>query len=195
MKLFATSILLILVISVAALAQNTTKLFDATPISQTVGLWNPISTNVFASTDVYMSCPLGGQPYAYVSGPNNGNLIVDNFFKMNGNNICPDEWNCFNGAFVSPMSAIGLSVESAYSSVAPIDVSSQINGDGVYTFTLEDYSYAYGNSDIYLHTSCSFGTQICHRDNGKKGWKTLSVSSAAVQAHLTHGDKEGPCER
>lgn len=186
--------MLILAVSVGALAQNTMKVFDATPISQTNGYFNPIMTNVFATADVYLSCPVGGQPYAYLSGPNNGILVVDNFLKVNGNDVCPDDWNCFVGAFASPMSALGLSTDSAYVGVQPIDISSQINGDGVYTFTLEDYSYAYGNSDIYLHTSCSFGTQICHRDNGKKGWKTLSVSSSAVSAHLAHGDKEGPCE-
>jgi hypothetical protein len=195
MKPFVSSIILILAVSVGALAQNTLKIFDATAISPTAGSFNPIRTNVFASQDVYLSCPLGGQPYAYLSGPNNGILVVDNFLKVNGNDVCPDEWNCFDSSFVSPMSAIGLSMESAYIGISPIDISSQINGSGVYSFTLEDYSYAYGNSDIYLHTSCSFGTQVCHRDNGKKGWKTLSVGGGALSAHLAHGDPEGPCER
>jgi hypothetical protein len=33
---------------------------------------------------------------------------------------------------------------------------------------------------------------ICHKPD-KKGGHTLSVSSAAVPAHLAHGDKLGPC--
>jgi hypothetical protein len=197
MKLFAASILLLFAISVSVSAQNTMKLFDANVITptSTASQFNPVSTNVFASREVYLSCPIGGQPYAYLSGPNDGNLIVDNFFKMDGNDICPDEWNCFASVFVSPMSATGLPVESAYFGVPPIDIGGRMSGSGTYIFTLEDYSYAYGNSEIYLHTSCAFGNEICHRDNGKKGWKTLSVSSAAVPAHMAHGDTAGPCEQ
>jgi choice-of-anchor C domain-containing protein len=35
---------------------------------------------------------------------------------------------------------------------------------------------------------------ICHRNNGKKGSKTLYVDPAAYPAHLAHGDTAGPCE-
>jgi len=177
--------------------QNTVKLFDATPISltSTTIAWNPRTPTAFGTKDVYLSCPLGGQPYAYVTGPNGGNLIVDNFFTMNGDNICPDEWNCFDGAFASPSNAIGLPMESAYLGVAPIDVSDKITGSGVYSFVLSDYSYYYGNSEIYLHTSCSFGSYVCHRNNGSAAPKTLSVTSPNMLAsHLAHGDTEGPCE-
>jgi choice-of-anchor C domain-containing protein len=34
---------------------------------------------------------------------------------------------------------------------------------------------------------------VCHRNNGKKGQKTLMVSPSAVPAHLAHGDTQGPC--
>lgn len=178
-------------------AQNTMKLFDATPIttSDTSAAWNPRNPMIFASKDVYLSCPIGGKPYAWITGPNNGSLITDNFFTLNGNNICPDEWNCFAGNYASPSSAMGLPVESAYIGVQPIDVSGYITGSGTYTFQLSDYSYVYGNSEIYLHTSCAFGTEVCHRNNGKAAWKTLAVSQSAVASHLAHGDTAGPCEK
>ncbi|MCA1623376.1 MAG: choice-of-anchor C family protein [Acidobacteria bacterium] len=37
-------------------------------------------------------------------------------------------------------------------------------------------------------------TQICHRNSGKKGSKTLTVGASAVAAHLAHGDSVGPCQ-
>lgn len=188
-------LLLVLVVAVNVSAQNTVKLFDATPItmSDTSFPWNPITPYVFASKDVYLSCPLGGRPYAYITGPDNGNVIVDNFFTMNGNNICPDEWNCFSGVFLMPGQVVQQPMEHAYSGVPPIDVSGLINGSGVYSFVLSDYSYSYGNNDIYLHTSCTLGTYVCHRNKGNAPYKTLAISGNMLAAHLGHGDTEGPC--
>lgn len=187
--------LLALVIAVNVSAQNTVKLFDATPItlSDTSFSWNPITPYIFASKDVYLSCPLGGQPYAYITGPDNGNVIADNFFTMNGNNICPDEWNCFSGVFLMPDQVLGQPVELAYNGVPPIDVSGLVNGSGVYSFVLSDYSFSYGNNDIYLHTSCTLGTYVCHRNKGNAPPKTLAISGNMLDAHLGHGDTEGPC--
>jgi hypothetical protein len=34
---------------------------------------------------------------------------------------------------------------------------------------------------------------ICHRPNGKSKGKTLTLSAAAAQSHLAHGDTLGPC--
>jgi len=189
-------LLLVLAVSVtAASGQNTVKLFDAMPISltSTSVAWNPRTPMIFNSKDVYLSCPIGGPSYTYISGPNSGNLIVDNFFTMNGDNICPDEWNCFAGAFANPGQAVGLPMDSAYMGVEPIDVSSRITGSGVYSFVLSDFSYFYGNSDIYLHTSCSLGSYVCHRNNGNAAPKTLAVEGKNLAAHLAHGDTEGPC--
>lgn len=198
MKIFLVATLIVLAaFSATALSQNTIKLFDETPITltSTSMAWNPITPNIFASKDVYLSCPIGGQPYAYITGPNNGNLIADNFFTMNGDNICPDEWNCFAGAFIPPAQAVGQPMSSAYFGVAPIDVSGRINGSGVYSFVLSDYSYAYGNSEIYLNTSCSLEENVCHRNKGAASFKTLRVTNPKMlAAHLAHGDQEGPCE-
>jgi len=191
-----STLLLAMLFSVNVAAQNTIKLFDATPVtlSDTSYPWNSITPYVFASKDVYLSCPLGGSSYAYLTGPDNGDLIVDNFFTMNGNSVCPDDWNCFNGVFVMPDQVLGMPMESAYYGVPPIDVSDRLNGSGVYSFVLSDYSYSYGNNDIYLHTSCSLGTYVCHRNKGKAPFKTLAISGNMLAAHLGHGDTEGPCE-
>jgi len=178
-----------------AFGQNTMKLFDPTPITptDTSYAWNARNPMTFAAKDVYLSCPIGGPNFTYLSGPNNGALIADNFFMMNGTDICPDEWNCFASSFVSPLQMIGQPVESAYIGVAPIDVSSQVTSSGVYSFALTDYSYAYGNSEIDLHTSCTFGSYVCHKNNGSSGSKTLAVSDNMFAAHMAHGDKAGPC--
>ena len=197
MKTLALAILLILTAAaVSAVSQNTIKLFDQTVITttDTSQAWNAGRPFVFASKDVYLSCPMGGQPIAYITGPDNGDLAVDNFFMMNGEDICPDEWNCFAGVFSTPTQALGLPMSSAYNSVSPIDVSARINGSGLYHFELSDYGYTYGNSDIYLHTSCSMGNYVCHRNNGKADFKTLEVTPKSLAAHLAHGDTEGPCE-
>ncbi|HYJ90292.1 MAG TPA: hypothetical protein VEV84_03215 [Pyrinomonadaceae bacterium] len=197
MKTCLFTILLFTAIAASsAFGQDTIKLFDATPITPTdySSDWGRLGANVFASKDVYLSCPAGGTNYAYVTGPDNGNLFVDNFMMMNGDNICPNGSNCFAGTFASPMLMIGQSMQSTYLGVAPIDISSRLKSSGVYTFELADYSYAYGNSDIYLHTSCTFGTYVCHRNNGSAAPKTLAISGDMLAAHLGHGDKEGPCD-
>jgi hypothetical protein len=194
-KVLILIMLIIAAFASGAYAQNTMKLFDATPITptDTTQAWNPIHPFVFETRDVYLSCPVGGAPLAFLTGPNDGGLIVDNFFTLNNDNICPDEWNCFAGTFAPPSSAFGLPVESAYNPVPNIDISEKIVGSGTYTFTLSDYGQYYGNSDIYLHTSCSFGTYVCHKSNGKSAPKTLAVDKGAMAAHLAHGDTAGPC--
>lgn len=196
-KSFILVLSLLMICCSGLYAQNTFKLFDSTLItpSDTTMAWNPRMPMTYATKDVYLSCAMGGSPQAYLTGPNSGNLIVDNFFTVNGDNICPDEWNCFAGIFVSSYAAFGLPVQSAYWGVTPIDIGSRITGSGVYTFSLSDYGYSFGSSEIYLHTSCSFGTEVCHRNNGRAAYKTLAVSTEAVAAHLAHGDTEGPCSQ
>jgi hypothetical protein len=193
-KLYIAMVVL-LIIAGSAVAQNTVKLFDATAVtpSSTASAWNPRTPMIFNEKDVYLSCPVGGNNTTYLTGPNNGSLIVDDFFTVNGNNVCPDEWDCFAGLLAAPATAIGLPTDTVYLGVPPIDISNQITGSGTYTFLLSDYGFDYGSSEIYLHTSCSFGTYVCHHNNGKSAPKTLAVGTNAVAAHLAHGDSEGPC--
>lgn len=40
----------------------------------------------------------------------------------------------------------------------------------------------------------SMTPRVCHRNNGSKGQKTLTVGRAALDAHLAHGDYLGPCQ-
>jgi choice-of-anchor C domain-containing protein len=35
--------------------------------------------------------------------------------------------------------------------------------------------------------------QVCHRNQGRRGSKTLTIGAPAVAAHLAHGDTPGPC--
>ena len=185
------------VFSSAALAQNSIRLFDPVTItsSDASTLLSNSAVVPFGSTEVYLSCPVGEKPQATLTGPYGGKLVVDNYITVNGTNVCPNG-NCFVSVFVDPVNYLGDSVDSSYFGVDPIDISSQITGSGVYIFSLIDYGYTMSSSEVYLNTSCSFApvaSQICHRDNGKKEMKTLTVGPAAFSAHLAHGDSEGPC--
>ena len=177
------------------LAQNTVKLFDAHTIDQTA----PTAPNsfdtaaAFGTTEIYLNCPLDAQ--STISGPGGGNFSVDNFLTVNGANVCPGGgWsNCFVSTLNDPMNFLGEIMEVSYLGVAPIDVSSQITTSGNYTFSIKDYGYTFGNTEIYLNTTCSFVSQVCHRDNGRRVEKTLTIGGSAVAAHLAHGDTQGPC--
>lgn len=178
-------------------AQNVIKLFDATPIdsrdpNNTAGWDNPIN---FGTKEVYLSCPAGA--VSTISGPGNGNFIVDNYIAINNVNVCPGgvEGSCFGGTFNDPGQFLGDSMEFAYYSIQPIDVSNQVVGSGNFVFNVRDVSWTFGSTEIYLNTTCSTVSQVCHRDNGRRGSKTLSVNAAAVAAHLAHGDTQGPCQQ
>ncbi|MEQ1604066.1 MAG: choice-of-anchor C family protein [Pyrinomonadaceae bacterium] len=43
------------------------------------------------------------------------------------------------------------------------------------------------------NVTASVLTQVCHRNKGSKGSRTLTVGPPAVAAHLAHGDTPGPC--
>ena len=183
--------------SSAALAQNSVKLFDPVAITSsdpsTLLSYNAVAP--FGTTQVYLSCPVGEKPEATLTGPYGGKLVVDNYVTINGTNVCPNG-NCFVSVFADPVNYLGDSVNSSYLGVDPIDVSNVITGSGLYTFSFVDYGYTLASSEVYLNTSCSFApaaSQVCHRDNGNKGQKTLTVGPAALSAHLAHGDSEGPC--
>jgi len=173
-----------------ASAQNVIKLFDAVPIGAGQ---NGIEV-VFGSKQVYLSCPSGAFE-ATLSGRNGGNLVVDNYIMLNGENVCPNG-NCFDSATVDPMLFVGDSVDTSYVGVPPLNVSGKISGSGLYTFQMMDYGYTLGSSEVYLNTSCSVfstATQICHRNMGNAAPRTLTVGPSAIGAHLAHGDTAGPC--
>lgn len=178
-------------------AQTSIKLFDATPIDtrdSSLPMGFDYSVN-FGTKEVYLSCPVGAQ--STISGPNAGNFIVDNYITINNVNICPGgaDASCFGGTFTDPGPFVGEMMEVAYHSIAPVDVSSYITGSGNYVFNVRDISWTFGSTEVYLNTTCSTVSQVCHRDNGRRVQKTLSIGGSAVAAHLSHGDTEGPCEQ
>lgn len=187
-----------------ASAQNTIKLFDPVPITVSDdNIWmNSDPYGSVKSVEVYLSCPTTGAPTSSVSGPNGGDFIVDNFLSLNGSYLC--NGSCFSSPG-DPLGYLGMPAEASYGGVPAVDVSSRITGTGLYTFHLLDFGYTYASSAVYLNTSCSTipvntppesptnDGVICHRNNGSKEWKTLTVGLSAVPAHLAHGDTLGPC--
>jgi hypothetical protein len=188
-------------------AQNSIKLFDAIPIAQSdlSSMMNSSPWGMYMSAQVYLNCPTFGKVTSSISGPEGGDLIVDNALLVNGSGICSG--NCFSQVFANPNNYIGMPVEMAYIGVSPRNVSGEISGTGLYTFQLLDYGYNYGNNAVYLNTSCSIvpvntppadepvpgGSVVCHRNNGNVGSLTLNVGPAAIAAHLAHGDTLGAC--
>ena len=187
--------------------QNVVKLFNAVPIGATDMnvVANQYPYGSYQSAEVYLSCPTESSPRSSITGPNGGELVTDNYLTVNDQSVCP-LGNCFNGTLADPMTLIGSPMEAAYNAVEPLNISSVVAGTGSYTFNLIDYGYTYGNSDIFLNTSCTIipvylpvqtaagaGDQVCHRDNGKRGQRTLTVGASAVAAHVRHGDTAGPC--
>src|SRR5215213_5844211 len=100
MKIKLLLVMLCLVVFAPNLfAQNTVKLFDATPIdSRDSSLPMGFDYSVdFGTKEIYLSCPVGAQ--STISGPGGGNFIVDNYLSINNVNICPGgaEGSCFAG--------------------------------------------------------------------------------------------------
>lgn len=187
---FTAILFFTVILSVAAFGQTTIKLFDAVPIdSGETATYDTAAT--FATTQVYLSCPSGPITSAKISGPNGGKFIVDNYLTVNGANVCPG--NCFTGVLDDPMSFLGESMDIPYVGLDPIDISGFLSGNGLYTFSAMDYGYTLGSTEVHLTTTCSSVSQVCHRNNGSTGQKTLNVGAAAVAAHLGHGDTAGPC--
>jgi hypothetical protein len=209
----------LLVFAFSVAAQNSIKLFDAVSIDANaqIPLLYKNSSGVFGSRQVTLSCPTGEAPRSQLTGPGGGWFVVDNIVTINRENACGVAWNCYGSTLADPLAFIGEPVLPYYSGVAPMDVSNLITKSGTYTFELVDFGYTFGSTDVYLNTTCSIGTvsntkdntddpsknnskpgdgevtQICHRDFGKPGQKTLSVGPAALAAHLSHGDVAGPC--
>ena len=178
----------------AAIAQTTTtQLFGPTAITRSPAdaETNPFT---FGTDQVFLTCPAGAT--ATLSGPNGGNLIVDNDLLLNGTTVCPFPDGCFNGTFNDPAANLGQPVENSYNGIAPIDISSSLT-EGLNVFTLVDRGYTYGSSAIELTTTCTVGYPVCHSSGrGRTKFKTIYVDSQnAVDAHVRNheGDHAGPC--
>jgi hypothetical protein len=197
-------------LSGSASAQNVGKLFD--PVDITNSTFPDPGTDMEGATDfvskqLYLQC--GANPTGQIEGPfPGGSLIIDNFIQVlspdnTSLNYCPEPFpeadpgklGCFTlepGG--NPRAFLGQPVESIYGPVGPQDISASLrSGLGLYSFSLMDFSFAYGSSELFLNTSCAIKDKVCHLDSGKKGSKTLTVGAAAIPAHLNHGDTLGPC--
>jgi len=179
-------------------AQTTINLFDPVAITASEPSQPPYDFNTataFGTTEIYLYCPTGAT--ATLSGANGGGFIADNFLTVNGTNICPGgpEGSCFSAVTADPRQHLGEPVETSYSPVAPINISSLLTeGNSLYTFNLMDYGYSLGSSEINLTTTCTQVYPVCHRNNGRTGQKTIYVDSLdAVSAHVRHGDTAGVC--
>ena len=178
------------------------KIFDAVSIapSNSTAIFTDFSSAIpfdseGSTRSIYLSCPSGA--VSTLSGPSNGDLLVDNFLTVNDVNVFGGE----NSGFVfplltDPLGVVGSPMEVAYTGVGPVNVSGTISTSGVYTFKLMDFGYSYGSNEVHLNTTCTQKVQICHRDNGAHpGFKTLSIGAAAIQSHLDNhvGDYVGAC--
>jgi hypothetical protein len=182
-----------------AQAQNAIKLFDATPMTEGALCAPPgcdVVRNriVFDEATLVLSCR--ARPTAVLSSTadGHGRLVVDNFFELNGANVCAGGTfdggveNCFNQPIFG---FIGSPASDAYPSIAPIDVSGRMphGGRAAMTFRLVDFGGVYANSDVWLTTNCSAQKRvdICHKP-GTRAEQVLTVSQSAVAGHLGHGD-------
>jgi hypothetical protein len=182
-------------------AQNTVKLLDPVNIAQSPFWQVPIDEAVdYASKQLYLDCHVGAAATILGPYPNFG-LIVDDFIRVQSpdntiRNYCADN-RCFtlpDGA--DPLAYAGQPADVIYGPVDPVDVSSAlVPGLGLYTFSLMDYAYSYASSALSLSTTCAIKDKICHYDNGKKAYKTLTLGAAAIPAMLnTHPqDYLGAC--
>jgi len=193
----------IMAVSPAAFAQYSVKLFDelyATD-SQLADDTTYLNAIEFGTTkQVYLRC-IGEAETASLSGPLESTFLVDNFVRIEApggvtSNVCPSyqTLGCFTPAGIDTTQHTNEPVTTSLNPIAPLDISSVLTaGSGVYTFKLMDFSVTYGNTEVWLNTSCRIVSQICHRNNGSSGQKTLNVGASAVPAHLAHGDTLGPC--
>jgi hypothetical protein len=201
--------LCVMAISPVAFAQHSVKLFDAVPTTESQLAPDSTYANAieFDTKQVYLSCPTNGVPSGTLSGPEGTDFLVDNFIRIersptNTTDLCPEfqVYGCFTPtAGVDPMAHLGEPVTNSLTAVAPLALTEAFltlydgSFSGVYTFKLMDFSYTYGNTEVWLNTSCRIVEQVCHRNNGSSAQKTLNIGASAVAAHLAHGDTLGPC--
>ncbi len=189
----------VLAITPAVFAQTTIKLFDPVNLNADDTITQPTS---FGTNTVYLSCPTAQT--GTLSGANGGSLIVDDFLTVNGTNVCPFG-SCFSFAddnsFFTARDFPGVfPVDFFYIGVNPIQIQLAA-GINPYTFNLVNGGGSFGSTEINLTSTCTVVPApqqetftVCHRNNGSKEQKTITVGSqAAVDAHLKHGDTLGAC--
>ena len=106
-----------------------------------------------------MQCAKGTSANAVLSGPGGGQLIAANAVYIDGElasgvNGVRKQRNFFSGFTADPMALLGAPAEAAYIGVDPVDVSRQVRRSGLYTFELVEWGATFGNSEIYLTTTC-----------------------------------------
>ena len=204
-----TSILLLAILAVlcaTAVSQNTKQLFQPVAITDSGPiLADYTDATPFATTTVYMDCEEGDT--AVVSGTQNGtadSLIVDNYIQVQSDtlkgatattDICPNlaTAGCFSGTN-SPTAKFGQPAENGYYPV-PDQAVPLVEGKALYTFRLMDWGVALAASPVWLRTSCHIFDLVCHYDNGKKMFKTLTLDPNGIAAHLKQhsNDYLGAC--
>ena len=188
----------LLILSNTGLSQNTYKIFEPTPIAlSSLNANNDIFT--FNTSEFHLSCPVNTIPYAFITGPNGGTFVTDDIFLINNTNICPESNGdriCFDSTISDPRQYLGMPMEFSYIGVNPVNVSNVVSSSGRYVFEMKDGGYTYGNTEIYLTTSCELDqqqSQLCHRNYGKREGTTITPGAPSFDAHLAHGDTLGPC--
>jgi hypothetical protein len=188
-----------------AQTQNSVKLFSKTVVEGNwqVPVTSPDQAVTFNTAQVQLQC--GADRSAVLSSsptdPTQG-IVVDNLIKVNGKIApCPNPYDnatCWSGLVGGEYlnnAVLGQSLSSLYYSDPALDISSSLTPGGqVVTVELADYGQVHGNSDLYLHTSCTtISGPLCHKP-GTPAQQTLTVSQNAFKGHLGHGDYPGACQ-
>jgi hypothetical protein len=185
------------------------KLFDAVPVTftgkVTPGVTAPYKES--GETSIYVDCGAGGSVTvgSLDATGNIGPFIVDNYFTVNGQNVCKNDnadGNCFSawkgpsvdwmslgdddagkfgaGFFEPPQAASSL-----YGTVSAKTLN--FSGKLLLTFKRMDWGGVIGSTAIYMKTDgCKVHKKvsIVHFANCKR----LCVGAAAIPAHVKHGD-------
>jgi len=135
------------------------KLFDATPVFGTGPQTSPAEAIPFASTSLILGFAPGDTAVISSTSDGTGPIVIDNFVTINGVNACegvtgqqfPE--SCF-GPTVKPELPTGVPVETVFTPIPPVDVSTFIPvGTSAVHFELRDFGVIAGNTDLFLVTT------------------------------------------